>query len=276
MLSLPFCDYLDPIVDTDEQWHELVDPLVARGLPFQIRVIDAVPPRDDPRFVEVDEMAWHVTDLEQTEEALFASWSPASPPERAHRAQSARSRPASAPTSKMCAPFTTSTAVRGRTSTGCWRSRLVLREHLEAVLTRRRIVVGLAEHEGDVIAGSFYLLWGGVWYYKFGASIFERSSVRPNELLAWDSMCVAKSRGCRSYDWGVSDLDPPGLVEYKRKLGTVERPVFVLRCTPDGYTNPAAAEAMPVLGELTGLLTRDDVPDDVTQRAGEILYRYFT
>ena len=41
------------------------------------------------------------------------------------------------------------------------------------------IVCGFAEHEGDVIAGSMYLMWGGVWYYKFSASIFERSSVRP-------------------------------------------------------------------------------------------------
>ena len=39
--------------------------------------------------------------------------------------------------------------------------------------------------------------------------------------------------------------------------------------------NPVAGEALPVLGELTKLLTRDDVPDDITQRAGEILYRYF-
>ena len=89
LLSLPFCDYLDPIVDTDEQWHELVDPLVARGLRFQIRVTDAQPPRDDPRFVQVDEMAWHRTDLEQSDEdAIFAVVVTAGPPERAHRAAS--------------------------------------------------------------------------------------------------------------------------------------------------------------------------------------------
>ena len=74
----------------------------------------------------------------------------------------------------------------------------------------------------------------------------------------------------------MSDLDPPGLVDYKRKTATDERPVYVLRYTPEGYANPVAAEARPVLGELTKLLTREDVPDDITQRAGEILYRYFT
>ena len=100
--------------------------------------------------------------------------------------------------------------------------------------------------------------------------------VRPNELLAWESMLLGKQRGCTTYNWGVSDLDQPGLVAYKRKFATEERRVSVLRHTPAGYSNRVAAEALPVLGELTKLLTRDDVPDDVTQRAGEILYRYFT
>ena len=63
---------------------------------------------------------------------------------------------------------------------------------------------------------------------------------------------------------------------YKRKLMTEERRVTVLRYTPDGYANPRGDETGSVLGELTTLLTREDVPDDVTQRGGEILYRYFT
>ena len=54
LLSLPFCDYLDPIIDSDEQWHELVDPLIERDLRFQIRVIDSDEPRRDVRFVQVD------------------------------------------------------------------------------------------------------------------------------------------------------------------------------------------------------------------------------
>jgi hypothetical protein len=47
-----------------------------------------------------------------------------------------------------------------------------------------------------------------------------------------------------------------------------------LRHNPTGYS-PADSTAAHTLGELTSLLTRDDVPDEVTQRAGEVLYRYF-
>jgi CelD/BcsL family acetyltransferase involved in cellulose biosynthesis len=138
------------------------------------------------------------------------------------------------------------------------------------------IEVGLAEYEGNVIAASLNLIWGDVWYYKFAASITEHLSLKPNEMLAWESMVRARQRGCTTYDWGVSDIDQPGLIEYKRKFASDERSVAVLCHSPAGHSNLGAAEAGRVLGEMTRLFTRDDMPDTVTQRAGEILYRFFT
>ena len=95
-------------------------------------------------------------------------------------------------------------------------------------------------------------------------------------MLAWESIGSACERGCRRYDWGVSDMDQPGLVGYKRKFATEERRVTVLRHTPAGYANPNGADAARTLGELTRLLTADDVPDAVSEQAGDLLYRFFT
>jgi len=276
IVSVPFCDYLDPVIDDAAQWHQLVDPLVDRGLPFQLKVLDANAPRADTRFAHVDELAYHCTNLERSEDDLLAAFN-------RHARQNVRYAERNGVT------------VRFGTDLDDVRQYYELhrrtRKYKHSLLAQPvsffeniwkqfaptdGVVIGFAEHEGDVIASAFYLVWDNVWYFKFSASIFERSGVRPNEKLAWESMRLAMSRGCVSYDWGVSDLDPPGLVQYKRKLGTEERRMTVLRHTPEGYSNPHAAEIKPLLGELTGLLTRDDVPDDVTQRAGELLYRYFT
>jgi len=275
-LSVPFCDYIDPVVDDDATWHELVDPLLAKDLPLQLRVLHAEAPRRDPRFVAASELAWHVTTLERDEDALFRTIAP-----RAR--QNIRAAGRHGVTARFGSELDDVRAFHElHRRTRKHKHRLLAQpvSFFENVWKRfapdDAIVVGLAEHEGDVIAGSFYLRWGDTWYYKFSASIFERSVVRPNELLAWESLRLARERGCTSYDWGVSDLDQPGLVAYKRKFATAEGRVTVLRHVPAGYTNPVAAEVMPVFGELTSLLTRDDVPDDVTQRAGELLYRYFT
>ena len=239
-------------------------------------MINADEPRRDERFVEVDEMAWHGTDLLRDEDAIFGAMN-----------RRARQNVRSAVKNNVTARFGSDLEdvhafheLHRRTRKfkhGLLAQPVSFFENIwKQFAPDDHIVVGFAEHEGEVIAGSLYLMWGGVWYYKFSASIIERSVVRPNELLAWESMRVAKARGCPLYDWGVSDLEPPGLVDYKRKIASEERKVSVLRYTPEGFTNPVADEARPLLGELTKLLTREDVPDDITQRAGEILYRYFT
>jgi len=276
LISAPFCDYLDPVVDSQDQWRELVDPLIERELPLQLRVLNCRPPRQDQRFTQVNELAWHDTDLTKDEEQHFASLN-----RRAR--QNIR--------------YSDRQGVEIRIGSDI---DMVRKFHELHCSTRKRrhsllaqpvsffeniwahfapidgIVIALAEYEGEVIAGSLNLVWGDVWYHKFSASNGDFLHLKPNEALAWRCMRVARERGLTSYDWGVSDLDQPGLIEYKRKFASDERIVTVLRHIPEGWADPHAAEAGRVLGELTEVLTRPDVPDDATQRAGEILYRYFT
>ena len=81
-------------------------------------------------------------------------------------------------------------------------------------------------------------------------------------------------RGLRLVDWGLSDLDQPGLVGFKRKWATTERRLLTLR-SGTAEATAAQREFGDVLGELTRLLTDRTVPDDVSARAGALLYRYF-
>jgi hypothetical protein len=63
-------------------------------------------------------------------------------------------------------------------------------------------------------------------------------------------------------------------VAYKRKWASTERRVVTLRSKSpdvDNHRDPAQT-----LGELTRLLTDSAVPDHITERAGALLYRYFT
>jgi hypothetical protein len=75
-------------------------------------------------------------------------------------------------------------------------------------------------------------------------------------------------------DWGLSDLDQPGLVAFKRKWASVERRLVTLRAGSP-RERPEQREFGAVLDELTRLLTDASVPDDVTAGAGGVLYRYF-
>ena len=77
------------------------------------------------------------------------------------------------------------------------------------------------------------------------------------------------------FDFGLSDLEQPGLVRYKRKFATEEREISFLQWRPEGYSNLKGEQAGDVLRHVTGWLTDPAIPDEITQTAGEKLYRFF-
>ena len=139
---------------------------------------------------------------------------------------------------------------------------------------RDGVLTVLACVDDRPIAGALYLVWNDVLYYKFGASVAEELTRRPNEAIHWAAIRWAKERGLRLLDWGLSDLDQPGLLRFKRKWGSVERRIVTLRAG-EPPVDERGAELGEVLRDLARLLTDDSVPDEITAQAGAALYRYF-
>jgi Acetyltransferase (GNAT) domain len=114
---------------------------------------------------------------------------------------------------------------------------------------------------------------GDTIYYKFGASRAEYLPLRPNDALHWRLIRWAHERGLRTLDWGLSDLDQPGLCAYKRNWASVEGRIRTLNAGGRPYGE--SPEVGQLLGTVTDLLTDPSVPDAVTERAGAALYRFF-
>ncbi|MEJ8278281.1 GNAT family N-acetyltransferase [Pseudonocardia spirodelae] len=279
-LALPFSDRGDPVVrpglaDPAAAWAALAAAVTADlpgGTPFTLRCLDTSVAAGDPGLATAGEAAWHVT--------------PVTDPDTMHR----RLR----------------SAVRRNIATAARHGlRVVLRDDLAAVAAYHRlhlrlrkdkygllaqplsffeqvwkqfaaagaVRVGLVDAGGPPVAGAVYLVWGDTVYYKFGASDPEHLSSRPNEALHWACLRWAAGRGLSALDWGLSDLDQPGLVRFKRGWGTHERRIRTLR--PAGADPVPRGPADDLLADLTALLAGPDVPDHVTDSAGGLLYRYF-
>ena len=270
----PFADRADPVADGG-QWPRLAEPLLAAGVPVELRVMHAEAPLDDERFRQVNELAWHGTSLDRPEEEVLASLHTTV----RHNLRAAERRGVTVALGDglddVRAFHQLQCLIRKRKYHLLAQPLAFFERLQERFAPSGRFLVALAHHEGDVIGGVMCLRWNDVMYYKFAASHPDRLQARPNEALAWACMRAGREWGCRTFDWGVSDLDQPGLVAYKGKYATEERRVRVLRHVPAGHDGSRAAEAGAVLGQLTALLTREDVPDEVTQRAGELLYGYF-
>ena len=91
--------------------------------------------------------------------------------------------------------------------------------------------VALAQVEGRTVAGILYIQSGQTLYYKFNASDAEELKVRPNEQLIWAGIEHCIDRGLSAIDLGVSDIDQPGLVRFKRKFAHFEQEVATITGT---------------------------------------------
>src|SRR6266513_2451673 len=134
----------------------------------------------------------------------------------------------------------------------------------------------LAIHGDKIVAGDFFLEWKDTLYYKFNASLPDDLSHRPNDLLIWHGIQEGKKRGLTYLDFGLSDIDQEGLIRYKRKFGTEEKTISFLHYSPNGGPTSAEKEIRQLLGKLTATFTDHLVPDQITEKAGEDLYRLFS
>lgn len=82
-----------------------------------------------------------------------------------------------------------------------------------------------AEHEGRAIAGMVLFAYGDTVRYAYGASEDKTLHLAPNNLLMWESITWAISKGYQFFDMGRTAQDNPGLMEFKRKWGASATPL---------------------------------------------------
>ncbi|MCV2490663.1 GNAT family N-acetyltransferase [Geodermatophilus sp. YIM 151500] len=272
-LALPFCDRADPMVKHLAAWTALADDAFAGDLPLTLRCLDTNPAATDPRFECVDEAAWHVTSLNRPLGELYGAF----------RSQTRRNIATAERAGVEVVLRADAKAVQDfhrlhvRLRKRKYRllaQPLDLFERIwKAFAPADAVRTALALVDGQPVAGALYLVWQDTVYYKFGASTAEFLPLRPNDALHWQLICWAHERGLRALDWGLSDLDQPGLCAYKRKWASVEGRIRTLNAggAPTGRSN----EIEQTLRVVTDLLTDPSVPDAIAERAGASLYRLF-
>lgn len=277
VVSLPFCERADPPVDDLATWEAVTSEPLALGPAVTIRTLEApdTAPLQDGRLERTGLAAWHGTALDAPVEEIWG------------RVGSSARRNVRTANNKGVAVVASEglDAVRRfhdlhvslrKTKYGLLAQPIELFERIwYAFAPRGGIVTLLAMADGIPIAGGIYLEWGGTLYHKFGASRLEYRSRYPNNAVTWAAIRWAAARGLDRIDWGLSDLDQPGLVQYKRQWASTERRIVTLRSAPVAPGRATSSEARALLGKLSSLFADPAVPDEITARAGGLLYRYF-
>jgi CelD/BcsL family acetyltransferase involved in cellulose biosynthesis len=276
IVSLPFSDYCDPLVDDEESWRFLIGQLLSEHRPLSVRCLHNDLPLGDPRFTLAKQAKWHGLDLRPSVDALWKAMH-----DSTHRAIRKSER----------AALTVRMAESEQELRVFFEMHLKVRKYKYGLLAqpysflqniwRHFVEPGrgfllLAVHDGRIVAGDFFLEWKDTLYYKFNASLPDDLSYRPNDLLVWQGIQEGKKRGLTYLDFGLSDIDQDGLIRYKRKFGTEESTISFLDHSPNGGPTRQQKEIKVLLGKLTQRFTDHQVPDQITEKAGEDLYRLFS
>jgi CelD/BcsL family acetyltransferase involved in cellulose biosynthesis len=273
IVCFPFSDYCDPCVRDAATWHQLVSRLVAKQVPVTFRVLRSQLPAQDARFLSTGSAAWHGVDLGRAEDRLWAELSQ----DTRRNIRKAQHHGISVRAGRSLADVHTFYDMHCHIRKAKYRllpQPFVFFERLHAAFAPDdRLTVLVAERDGEAVAATFYIEWGDTLYYKFNASI-DRDGC-PNDLLVWEGICLGRRHGLRLLDFGLSDLEQPGLLRFKRKYATEERLIQRFQWQPPGYQDRCAERAGRLLGQLTQLLTDPSVPDTITRSGGEALYGQF-
>jgi len=131
-------------------------------------------------------------------------------------------------------------------------------------------LLGAFEPGGTMLAATVYLICGDTLYYKFNTSNPSTLKLRPNNLVFWEGVKMAKERGLKSIDLGSSGQEQEGLIRFKEHTGARGDDITHLGFNPPDYKFSQKV----ILKNFTRFCTAPWVPDFVTRLGSHIIYPY--
>jgi CelD/BcsL family acetyltransferase involved in cellulose biosynthesis len=269
LVSLPFSDHCEPLVDDPNQLETWLSALTTMLEAEKARYIELRPiasPMSAVGFVPTSTFCLHVVDLSPDLDAILA---------RLHRSHLRR-------------------AIRKAERAGIEVEvgSIELLEQFYALqkLTRHRhgvpvqplnwfrqliacfgdnLRVWLAKHEGRAVGAIMTARHKTTLVYKYGCSdaSFHRLGVMP--LLFWRAIEFAKAHGLLELDLGRSDVDNPGLIAFKDHFGSPRRSLTYYRYS--GRADVPSHHWPPVAAHVASAL----IPRAIQARVGGHFYKHF-
>ncbi|MDR3763332.1 MAG: GNAT family N-acetyltransferase [Acidobacteriota bacterium] len=274
LVSLPFSDHCDPLLDTAENGEVLLAALRDRLAKRRLRYIELRPHMEFDAMEQQEQMhsgksfALHVVALERPLEELYRSLH------------------------KSCIQSKIARAGREGLHYEEGHSRELIEKFFGLMLlTRKRhgvppqpiawfhalarnlgsaMSVHLALKDGVPVAALLTMDCKETVTYKYGCSDERYAALGGTPFLFWKVFERAKEKGMRALDLGRTDLDNPGLLDFKRRLGGVMQQLTYFRFCEH------APEAVKQPSRLAPLVHRavEMAPQSLLVLAGRILYRH--
>lgn len=275
LVSLPFSDHCEPLVDRPEELAEILSFLaedVARGNwgYAEIRPACATSIALDLShgFQPSQTFCMHGLDLSPSVETLFVQFQKSGVQRKIRRAEREGLQYEQGRSELLLAKLFRLLQLTRRRH-GLPPQPMAWFQNLIECLGDR-VALHIASHDGQPIAGILTFSFKKVLVYKYGGSDTRYHNLGGMPFLFWQAIQQAKAMGLEELDLGRSDLEDVGLIDFKRHLGAASSTLVYHRFpasrtapSPSGWKLRAAKRVFAL------------APDAVLKLAGRLLYRHF-
>jgi len=275
LVSLPFSDHCEPLVDDAADLYSVLSDLKERSRQkkwryFEIRLMDHI---EEPQgsFHSTYSYVLHQLDLSPNLETLFRGFHKDSTQRKIRRAEREGLTYQEGRSESLLDDF--------------YRLFLLTRRRHRLPPQPRKWFLNLTQSLGEAakirvafkdqraVAAVMTLRYKDTLVYKYGCSDARFNSLGGMHLLFWRSIQDAKKDGLRTFDLGRSDREGTGLITFKDRWGATRSTLTYSR-----YTRSARSlDKYKATGDWTLRIARRMfplVPDSILAAAGQMLYKH--
>ncbi len=272
LVSLPFSDHCDPLLDEDGPAPALLDELRGEQKRRKFSHVEFRPRHEFPGLEFGAEPSqsycFHAIDLERDEKAIYAGFHKDCVQRKIRRGEKEKLEYAEGQSALLLRMFYNlfvQTRQRQQAPPQPFRWFQNLAECLGPAMQVR-----LALRGSRVAAGILTLQHQKTLVYKYGCSDSGLNNLGGTPWLFWKTIQAAKAQGLQELDLGRSSWDNPGLITFKDRLGGRRTPLNYFK-----YPQPSSrTSVLGVLKRPAGWVL-EHAPQPVFIAAGRVLYRHF-
>jgi len=274
MVSLPFCDHCQPLVNDSNELAALVSELEKdleregwKYIEFRPLCSDEENLEKQTRFAKSETFFFHKLDLRPDLDKLFQSFHKTAVRQMIQRAERE---------GLTCEEGHSEANLRS------FYDLLLLTRHKHQLPPQpmewfRNLVdclgeslsVRVARKDGQPIAGVLTLSHRNTAVYKYAASDERFHNLGGTALLLWKSIQAAKQAGATEFDFGRSDCDNSGLIAFKERWGATRSMLTYWRYPALSTATTAKGWKMQLAKQVFAR-----VPKGMLTVAGKFLYRH--
>jgi len=270
LVSLPFSDHCEPLVESRDTLGRMLDVLQTRlsseGRYIEMRPLTAV--AGARGFVPSSEYCLHTVNLRADLPAVFEGFHRNHVQRSIRKAERLGVRIDAGRHSELLDIFYSLHTITRRRHGVPVQPRSWFQNVIDSL--GDRVVVHVAKHEGRPVAAIVTAAHKRTLVYKYGCSDVASNRLGAMSFLFWRAIQKAKEQGLEELDLGRTDLDNPGLLAFKDHLGGTRRALTYYRCSVKGG-KPRASAWTPAIARQAYAL----VPKRIQVSLSRAFYRHF-